>query len=107
MKPWYRIVLIQWNLSKADTIGTTAVCLLLGGIRTSEASGVFPVGVAIHTWGTRLRFQSSVCNAGVYTDRKANERLFLGLLMLKYSTVVSSNRHIAEGVDEHPPDGGC
>ena len=35
---WYKI-LIQWNLSNADTIGTTHVCLEYGGSHISRASG--------------------------------------------------------------------
>ena len=31
-KPSSFILIIQWNLSKADTIGITAVCLLVGGV---------------------------------------------------------------------------
>lgn len=39
---------MQWNLSKADNIGTTAACLRLEGIRSLEASGIlFFAGVAI------------------------------------------------------------
>ena len=40
---------IQWIPSNAGTIGTTAVCPEYGGICISEASGIFPVGMAICT----------------------------------------------------------
>ena len=33
---------------EVDTIGTTAACPLLGGVHTSEAPGVFLVGIAYY-----------------------------------------------------------
>ena len=37
---------IQWIPSNVGTIGTTAVCPEYRGICISEASGIFPVGMA-------------------------------------------------------------
>ena len=40
---------LQRNPSKADTIGTTTVCLKYGGICTSGGSGVLPLGMVMNT----------------------------------------------------------
>ena len=53
------------SLRQTDTLRSTVVCLLLGGVRTSVASGIFQVGIAIHTWATGLYVfrASSGCKA--------------------------------------------
>lgn len=43
-----RIPIIQWNLSNADTIGSIE-SVLSKEVPTSEASGTFPVGMAMRT----------------------------------------------------------
>ena len=40
---------IQWNPSNVDTIGDTVACSEYRGLRISEASGIFLIGVAMCT----------------------------------------------------------
>ena len=48
--PFSLCLWLQWNPSNANTIETATVCPEYGGVRISEAFGIFPVAVAMCTW---------------------------------------------------------
>ena len=67
---------IQWNLSNADTIGTTTASPEYRGVHILEDSGVFPVGVAMCTHAVE-RYKGVFQSPPLYTMRKGNQRLLL------------------------------
>lgn len=79
------------------------MCSLLGGVHTLELSSIFPVGMAIWTQATSPHFHTSIWLYGMYTGRKANKRLFLGLL--KCNPVISFSSNFVEEADKHLADG--
>ena len=74
-------IVIQWNLADVDTIRTAVVGLEYRSICLLEASGVFPVGMAVFMLFSTMKPCSRVLTCCMLA-RKANQRLVLCVPML-------------------------
>ena len=82
------LLVVQWNSSIADTMGLPLHVWIID-IRISEASGIFPVGVAMHTRAVEARSRALPCCT---LAKKADQRLQLCEPMLNYYNMQLLNR---------------